>query len=398
MAAWLSFLLLFLAAILLFLPFLHPSGPPARLLPLLGAFGLGALAASLLTLVTLMRPRRRGAEARDPREEVEAHLARGARAREAGRLDEAIQHHARALEAEEGHARALFALAEDYEAAGEAAMVREHLRRILARNPAETRALAWLRGLSMAEGRWEEALDLQRRLLRQATDATRAQEKASLVGIRYEAGKAALGEGRCHDAQRLFQETIRDDANFVPGYLGLGDTYQALGRRREAVRAWQQGLERVSALPLLHRLEQYERREGHPGEMIQVAQRALARAPDDVTLTVHLGLVYAELSMLDEAAEQFERLAALAPEIGTFHAHLGSLLERRGKIPEALAEYGEALRSLGAFDLPCRCLECGAAAPRWVDRCERCGRWNTVRSVTRTLPPLPPPPPPHGGR
>ncbi len=336
---------------------------------------------------------------RGAREEVERHLARGMRAREAGQLDEAIEHHARALEHDEGHLGALFALAEDYQDAGQSGMVREHLRRILARDPHEPRALAWLRDLTVAEGRWEEVLALQERLLRQTTvQAARRREIASLVGIRYEAGKSALAEGRAHDARRFFQEIIRDDPEFIPGYLGLGETYQKLGKAREAVRAWEEGLERTSALPLLHRLEQYEREEGHPVQMIDRAQRALARAPDDPTLNFYLGQVYLELSMLDEAMEQFERLAALSPEIGTFHAYLGSLLERRGKIADALAEYSQSLRIGRVFDLPHRCEECATLFAGWTDRCERCGRWNSIQPVTRALPPLASPPPPHGGR
>ena len=363
---------------------------------LLGVFALGLLVALLIAL--LIGPRGRWSTRATP-EAVETLLARGANARQAGQLDAAIQHDTRALEADEGHLGALFALAEDYQAAGQPAMVREHLRRILSRHPGEPRALTLLRDLTAAEGRWEEARGIQEQLLRRATTLeARTREKAFLTGIRYEAGKVALAEGRTHDARRLFQEVIRDDPAFVPGCLGLGEALQKLGKRREAVQVWAEGLQRTAALPLLRRLEQNEWEAGHPGEMIQLALGALARVPDDATLTFFLGQVYLDLSMLDEATEQFERLAALAPEIGTFHAYLGSLLERRGKLTEALVEYRQALKTRGVFDLPHRCGECGNPFPGWVDRCDRCGRWNSIQPVTRALPPLALPPPPHGGR
>ena len=363
---------------------------------LLSALVFGVL--STLLIVRVVASRRR-AGSRSSWQVVERHLVEGAQARSAGQLQLAIQHHTHALELADGHTGALLALAEDYHALGEPDMVREHLRRILSRHPDEPRALRWLRDLTVAEGRWEEAVPLQERLTRRASTAeAKARGKGLLAGIRYEVAKAARAEGRTRDARRLFQAVIRDDPGFVPGYLGLGDVLQTLGRARDAVRTWEAGLERTSALPLLHRLERYEREAGHPGEMIDRAQRALARMPDDPTLTFYLGQVYLELSMLDEATEQFERLAALAPGIATFHAHLGSLLERRGKIAEAVSEYSEALRIRGVFELPHRCGECGTFSAGWADRCDRCGSWNSVRSVTRALGPLSPPPPPHGGR
>lgn len=375
----------------------HPLLSNPSLLPLLVGFAAGVLAV-LLVILLFMERRRKGA----PREGgalLETDLARGIKAREEGRLDEAIQHHVRALELDRGHLGTLFALAEDYQAAGQAGMVRDHLRRILSLHPDELRALTWLRDLTVAEERWEEALPLQERLLRREySEAKRLREKARLEGIRYEAGKVALAEGRTHDARRLFQQVIRDDPDFVPGRLGLGDALKKLGNGREAVRVWEQGLERTGAPPLLHRLEEHERELGHPSEMIHRALQALARAPSDPTLTFYVGWVYLGLSMLDEATEHFERLAALAPEIATFHAYLGNLLERRGKVTEALVEYRQALGIRGIFDLPHRCETCGTLSGGWADRCERCGWWNSIHPVTRGLPPLPPPPPPHGGR
>jgi tetratricopeptide (TPR) repeat protein len=87
--------------------------------------------------------------------------------------------------------------------------------------------------------------------------------------------------------------------------------------------------------------------------------------------------VYFELAMLDEAADQFQKVEVRAPDIPSIHAYLGAILERRGQTREAFEEYRRALRLTGSFDYPHRCAACGAAHPRWVHRCPSCARWNT---------------------
>ncbi|MBI2524532.1 MAG: hypothetical protein HYV93_00985, partial [Candidatus Rokubacteria bacterium] len=51
----------------------------------------------------------------------------------------------------------------------------------------------------------------------------------------------------------------------------------------------------------------------------------------------------------------------------------------RGQVPQAFEEYRRALRSTASFEWPHRCAGCGAASPRWGDRCPSCRRWNTLR-------------------
>src|SRR5205823_3991291 len=97
-------------------------------------------------------------------------------------------------------------------------------------------------------------------------------------------------------------------------------------------------------------------------------------------LAVALGRVYFELEMLDEAAEQFEKIEVRAPDLPLVHAFLGAIFERRGEAREAFAEYRRSLRLSHAFEWPYRCAVCGVTAAAWRDRCEACGRWNTLRA------------------
>ena len=174
---------------------------------------------------------------------------------------------------------------------------------------------------------------------------------------------------------------MRTDRSFLPAALALGDACETLGDHREALRVWERAAEVAPALPLLARLERAYRQDGRPSRMIALYREAIDRAPDDLALAVALGRVFLELEMLDEAADQFEKVEVRAPGLPAIHALLGAVFERRGETREAFEEYRRALQLGHAFDWPHRCEVCAAPAPTWQDRCAHCHRWNTLRPV-----------------
>ena len=117
--------------------------------------------------------------------------------------------------------------------------------------------------------------------------------------------------------------------------------------------------------------------------MIALYREAVARAGDDVALGVALGRVFLELEMLDEAADQLEKVEVRAPDVPLVHAYLGAVFERRGDSAAAFEEYRRALRLGQAFEWPHVCATCGATYAGWRERCERCGRFNTVQPARR---------------
>ena len=56
----------------------------------------------------------------------------------------------------------------------------------------------------------------------------------------------------------------------------------------------------------------------------RVAGRACERVPENLAVAVALGRVYFELEMLDEAAEQFEKIEVRAPDMPIVHAFVGA--------------------------------------------------------------------------
>ena len=216
-------------------------------------------------------------------------------------------------------------------------------------------------------------------LVRRARDAHAAGRREDEAALLHEAGRTELAHGRPGAALAYFRGALRIDRDFLPALIALGDAYEAAGDRREAIRTWERAVETHPALPLLTRLERAYRDDGRPSRMIAVYQEASARAGDDLLLAIALGRVYLELEMLDEAADQFEKVEVRAPDLPAVHAYLGSVFERRGDAAGAFDEYRRALRLTHAFEWPHVCTACGAGAAGWKERCAGCRRWNTVQ-------------------
>ena len=220
-------------------------------------------------------------------------------------------------------------------------------------------------------------------LVRRARDARAAGRRDEEVTLLHEAGRTEMAHGRPVTALGYFRGALRIDRTFLPSLVAMGDAYDAAGDRKEAVRTWERAAEMQPALPLLAKLERAYREEGRPSRMIALYQDAVARAGDDLSLGVALGRVYLELEMLDEAADQLEKIEVRAPDLPLIHAYLGAVFERRGDTAAAFEEYRRALRLGHAFEWPHACVACGAGAAGWRERCERCRSWNTVHPARR---------------
>jgi lipopolysaccharide biosynthesis regulator YciM len=254
-------------------------------------------------------------------------------------------------------------------------------RQVLQSHRAHLGALRGMRELAVEGGRWREALDLQQRIFGAIGSTERSPESEWLAVIYYELGRADVSRANAGGALGHFKSAVRADRLFLPAALALGDAYELTGDHREAVRSWERAAEHLPALPLLARLERAYRQEGRPSRIIALYRTAAERAPDDLALAVALGRVFFELEMLDEAADQFEKVEVRVPGSPVVHALLGAVFERRGETREAFDEYRRALQLGHAFDWPHRCSACGAMGPMWQDRCAQCQRWNTLHPV-----------------
>jgi lipopolysaccharide biosynthesis regulator YciM len=274
--------------------------------------------------------------------------------------------------------------AREAQADGHVDEARTLYRYVLQRWTANTSALRALRDIAIETRDWDEAVATQQELVTLVPPGDRAAENEWLAVGYYELGRLELVRGQAPVAIAHFKSALRAQRDFTPAVVALGDAYEATGDHREAVRTWERAVEAEPALPLLARLERAYRLEGRPSRMISLYRTAAERMPDDLALAAALGRVYFELEMLDEAADQFEKLEVRAPDLPVVHAFLGAVFERRGQTRDAFEEYRRALRLGHAFDWPHHCRVCGTRAAMWQDRCPQCHRWNTLRpSQTR---------------
>jgi lipopolysaccharide assembly protein B len=308
----------------------------------------------------------------------EAHARLGEIARGRGDDQSALLHSLQALRTDD-RPETLLAAADAYRQIGRPDDAITLYEDVIARDPGHVVALRALRDLAAAEGRWDDALPAQERLISAVDADERAAEQAWLAGIHYERGRARVAEGDLTGGISAFRDALRVQADFVPAAIALGDAHLQAGDPGQALRVWERAVETQPALPLLSRIEGQRREEGRPTRMIALYQAAAARQPDNHAIALALGRVYFDLSMLDEALEQLEKVEVRAPDLPVIHAYLGAVFERRGQTREALDEYRRALRSLSSFEWPHRCAACGVEHAGWADRCPSCHRWNTLR-------------------
>ena len=242
-------------------------------------------------------------------------------------------------------------------------------------------ALRGLRAVAVTMADWPRALDVQQRLIGAVPSVERDAESRWLAVIHYELGRAQLAAGRLSAALTELRQALRADPRFVPAALALGDTHEAAGDLKEAVRVWERAAETDPSVSVLARLERVYRSEGRPSRMIALYRAAAEQAPDDLAVATALGRVYFELEMLDEAADQFEKIEVRAPNLPVVHAFLGAVFERRGDTREAFDEYRQALRLAQSFTWPHRCRHCETVVTTWEDRCPGCRRWHVLAPV-----------------
>lgn len=240
------------------------------------------------------------------------------------------------------------------------------------------RALRRLRALHVDAGRWEEALDVHKRLVSRFQGELSSAERAQGVALSFQVGLTKVEADLFKDASLIFQQVLKEDSSFVPAYLALGRCMILQDQEPQGLEIWLEGFRTTGEGAMLQEIEDYFIQCGRPEEGLAVLQRVAATSSHQTTAKFFLGKMYYRLEILDEALVLFQEVRTQVVYSPILFFFMAKIHGRRGRTEQALNEYRQLLRNLGILKLRYECSVCGRRTQEYLDRCETCGSWNSV--------------------
>jgi len=239
------------------------------------------------------------------------------------------------------------------------------------------RALRKLRTLHMDAARWEEALDVHKRLVSRFGKEVNVSDRAQGVALQYQVGMNKVEADLYKEAVQIFQQILKEDTSFVPAYLSLGRCMILQDQEVQGLELWLEGFRTTGEGALLQEIEDYFIQSGKPEEGLAVLRRVAATSEFTTTAKFFLGKMLYRLEILDEALVLFQEVRAQVVYSPILFFFMAKIHSRRGRMEQALNEYRQLLRNLGILRQRFECGVCGQKSQDYLDRCEACGSWNS---------------------
>lgn len=322
------------------------------------------------------------AQERDP-ERIETYIALANVLQQDGEAQEAVALLAKARNVDPKSLEVLFKLAAAYEECDRREDAIRTYRSIIDLESKNRKALRALRDLLVRDGKWGEALEQQKELLKLTSEKRQEEERQILFFLRYEVARQTLDQGEAGDAKEVFKEIVKEDEQFVPARVSLGDTYCALGRWNDAVRVWQNGYRALGRGVFLSRLEDFYMGAEDPNSLLNFYRSALNDRSDDLMLRFFFGKLCLRLEMVDEALEHLLAIEANGVDMPQLHMLLAEGHRRRHRYDEAIRAYQKALGITSRLRFNYLCDSCGEEADDWQSRCTSCGSWGSFSVAGR---------------
>jgi lipopolysaccharide biosynthesis regulator YciM len=295
-----------------------------------------------------------------------------------GHAQEALRLHQTAKALDENNVEVLLSLSRDLEDDKRIDEAIVMLREVLKLDKDCLTAWTRLREIYVNLGRWEDAHGVQEKLLKgELSDEAIAVQRIWLEGIKYEVGRK-LAEGRNYEqARQFFRGCIKLNKNYIPAYIGLGDTWMSEGKTAEAAKWWKESYDATGNVILLHRLEDLFLTIGQPARILQLYHEALQKDSANIILQFYLGKLYYRLEMVDEAVDVLTGIDLGDGHIPDVHKLLGNLYLQKGDLKASIEEFKKSINLKKRLLIPYYCPICDYHTTRWSGRCPRCGKWNT---------------------
>ena len=295
-----------------------------------------------------------------------------------GKPAEAIEilNQARAVDPE--NLEVLLNLVKNHLALKKYAPAMETLDQILKRDPANREALRKKREIHIILGDWNAAYQTQKEIVKKTKEKEEAaEEKRILVGMEYKFAEDLAQKGNFREAEKALREIIREDHDFLPAYVSLGDVWQRQGSPDDAAQIWMKALD-ISWNPVfLERLESLYLSIANPQKILSLYRKFMNQRPQDGVVRFFFSRLLLRLEMIDEAIEQLREFEVAGVSFAELFILLGQAYHRRGDSSHAMESYEKALETK-RFPLPAyQCSVCGKTQPDWTAFCPACHSWGT---------------------
>lgn len=323
--------------------------------------------------------------ARDPKR-VDTLIALTSLAEQEGNSAEGLELLRKASEVDPKSLEVLFKTAAIQEETGKEDDAMASYQALIAREKDNRKALRSLRDLYIKHDRWQDALESQRKVLKVGPGANRvAEEKELLLYLRYEVARQAISNGSPDEAKSELKDIVRQEADFTPAQVSLGDAYVAMNRGDDAVKTWQEGYKKLGKGVFLERLEDYFMEREDPSSLLNFFRSQVLEQGDDLIFRLFYGKLCLRLEMVDEAREQLQAVESSGVESSQVHLLLAETYRRSRETDQAINEYQQALGISKRLHLNFICEKCQHTAPEWNSRCPSCGKWNTASLADRKV-------------
>ncbi|WP_020677290.1 tetratricopeptide repeat protein [Geopsychrobacter electrodiphilus] len=313
------------------------------------------------------------------RKRVDVHMALANVAEQEGNNPKAIDLLLKARDLEPQSLEVLFKLASVYRAAGRTEDAMETYRSLLTTDGENRKALRALRDLLIEVQDWDEALALQKRVIKAASAGSKAAaEKVLMLQLRYEVALRDLTKGSIDQAISTLEELTREKAVSTPARVSLGDAQLKKGHIDKAAEVYQAGYLTEKRSVFLARLEHCYMQAEDPSALLSFYRKQLLINSDDLLMRLYFGRFCLRIEMVDEAIDQLHAVESSGVDFPQLHLLLAEANRRRKQIDEAIKEYRLALKVDNHLSLGYVCESCGAESSQWLSRCQTCGTFDTL--------------------
>ena len=311
----------------------------------------------------------------DP-ETIDLHFALGNLFRRRGEVDRAVRIHTHLLNRADlparSRAEALAELAQDFLKGGLLDRAEESFTRLLDEPRHRVEALRALLRIYQMEREWGKAIDVARRLEREAGESSHAQ----VAHFHCESAEKALAAGNEDEARGHLEQALKSNRKSVRAAILAGDLALRFGAAEEAIGHWRAvGEISPDHLPLVAgRLADALDAAGRRAEALNFLRRSLLDHPSiDLLDITHARVAAWESPAAAEALlrEELQR----HPSLAGFERLLATRATAFGDAPvEQLHALIKAqARKLARF----RCSKCGFRAREFQWQCPGCSSWDS---------------------